>query len=100
MQEEAKSSERSVVVTLDDVEMKYLSGHIIDGRNLFPAVGCLVSWTIILSYKFHVDCAEVGKCLLFIKHVFFNGVLQLKHKMYNVNAFLNNMNNKIDLTVK
>jgi fatty acid synthase len=43
-----KSGERSVVVTLDDQEMDYLSGHVIDGRNLFPAMGYLVSFTLLL----------------------------------------------------
>jgi len=42
-----KSGERSVMVTLDDEEMDYLSGHVIDGRNLFPAMGYLVSFIIL-----------------------------------------------------
>lgn len=47
MQEKVKSSgERSVSITLDDMDMKYLSGHVIDGRNLFPAMGYLVSLRI------------------------------------------------------
>jgi fatty acid synthase len=46
VQEKAKSGERSVGITLDDMDLKYLSGHIIDGRNLFPAMGYLVSWRI------------------------------------------------------
>ncbi|XP_021929696.1 fatty acid synthase-like isoform X3 [Zootermopsis nevadensis] len=42
VQEKVKSSgERSVSITLDDMDMKYLSGHVIDGRNLFPAMGYL-----------------------------------------------------------
>lgn len=47
-QEKMKSGERSVVVTLEDEEMEYLSGHVIDGRNLFPAMGYLVSFTLLL----------------------------------------------------
>ena len=43
MQGESKSGERSVVISLQDEERKYLSGHVIDGRNLFPAMGYLVS---------------------------------------------------------
>jgi len=43
MQGNSKSSERSVVISLQDEERKYLSGNIIDGRNLFPAMGYLVS---------------------------------------------------------
>jgi len=38
-----KCGERSVTITLSDDEMDYLSGHVIDGRNLFPATGYLVS---------------------------------------------------------
>jgi hypothetical protein len=43
MQGKSKSGERSVVISLKDEERKYLSGHVIDGRNLFPAMGYLVS---------------------------------------------------------
>ena len=43
MQGKSKSGERSVVISVQDEEKKYLSGHVIDGRNLFPAVGYLVS---------------------------------------------------------
>ena len=43
MQGTSKSGERSVVISLQDEERKYLSGHVIDGRNLFPAMGYLVS---------------------------------------------------------
>jgi len=43
MQGKSKSGERSVFISLKDEERKYLSGHVIDGRNLFPAMGYLVS---------------------------------------------------------
>jgi hypothetical protein len=43
MQLKSKSGERSVVISLQDEEREYLSGHVIDGRNLFPAMGYLVS---------------------------------------------------------
>ena len=43
MQGKSKSGERSVAISLQDEEKKYLSGHVIDGRNLFPAMGYLVS---------------------------------------------------------
>jgi len=43
MQEKSNSGERSVVISLKDEERKYLSGHIVDGINLFPAMGYLVS---------------------------------------------------------
>ena len=43
MQGRSKSGERSVAISLQDEERTYLSGHVIDGRNLFPAMGYLVS---------------------------------------------------------
>jgi hypothetical protein len=43
LQGKSKSGERSVVISLQDEERKYLSGHVIDGRNFFPAMGYLVS---------------------------------------------------------
>ncbi|PNF24204.1 hypothetical protein B7P43_G16135, partial [Cryptotermes secundus] len=36
-----KSSEQSVSISLQDESTEYLSGHIVDGRNLFPATGYL-----------------------------------------------------------
>jgi len=41
--EKSKSDERFVVISLQDEERKYMSGHVIDGSNLFPAMGYLVS---------------------------------------------------------
>jgi hypothetical protein len=43
LQGQSKSGERTVVISLKDGERKYLSGHVVDGRNLFPATGYLVS---------------------------------------------------------
>jgi len=43
MQGKSESGEGSMVISLQDEERKYLSGHVIDGRNLFPAMGYLVS---------------------------------------------------------
>lgn len=42
MQEKLKSGERSVVVNVKDEDFEYLTGHVIDGRTLFPATGYLV----------------------------------------------------------
>ena len=38
-----KSGERSVLVSLDEEDMEYIAGHMIDGRILFPATGYIVS---------------------------------------------------------
>jgi fatty acid synthase len=43
MQEKEKSGERCVAINVNEEERKYLSGHVIDGRNLFPATAYLVS---------------------------------------------------------
>jgi hypothetical protein len=43
LQGKSTSGERTVVISLRDKDRKYLSGHVIGGRNLFPGVGYLVS---------------------------------------------------------
>jgi fatty acid synthase len=43
MQTKSKAGERIVVISLRDGNTKYLSGHVVGGRNLFPAMGYLVS---------------------------------------------------------
>lgn len=46
MQEKIKSGERTVIINVNDEEQEYYTGHVIDGRNLFPATGYLVrSWS-------------------------------------------------------
>lgn len=43
-QQKVSSGERVVEISLSDTENKSLSGHVVDGRNLFPGTGylCLV----------------------------------------------------------
>ncbi|XP_050457757.1 fatty acid synthase-like isoform X2 [Cataglyphis hispanica] len=41
-QKKITSGERTVNITLKDESFEYISGHIIDGRNLLPATGYLV----------------------------------------------------------
>uniref|UniRef100_A0A8D8UL46 Fatty acid synthase n=1 Tax=Cacopsylla melanoneura TaxID=428564 RepID=A0A8D8UL46_9HEMI len=48
MQEKLKSGERAVTVSLKDDDMEFVSGHVIDGRNLFPATGYLqMAWETV-----------------------------------------------------
>ncbi|XP_069675926.1 fatty acid synthase-like [Periplaneta americana] len=45
-QENFMSSDRCVSISLEDGNFNYLSGHVIDGRNLFPAMGYIeLVWT-------------------------------------------------------
>jgi hypothetical protein len=73
MQGKSKSGERSVVVSLKDEERKYLSGHVIDGRNLFPAMGYLVSsrmqclTDVVMGFPF----VGVTVCFVFLFVLFF-----------------------------
>jgi len=70
MQENSKSGERSVVISLQDEERKYLSGHVVDGRNLFPAMGYLVSCRM----QYLTDVVMGSPCIdvtvfIFISHI-------------------------------
>lgn len=42
MQKQITSGERIVEITLADEDYEYMSGHVVDGRNLLPAMGYLV----------------------------------------------------------
>jgi len=70
MQEKSKSGERSVFISLKDEERKYLSGHVIDGRNLFPAVGYLVSCRMhyLTNIVMGFPCIDVTP-LFFTSHI-------------------------------
>ncbi|KDR18643.1 hypothetical protein L798_06624, partial [Zootermopsis nevadensis] len=70
MQEKVKSGERSVMVTLDDEEMDFLSGHVIDGRNLFPAMGYLtLVWESVAQMvgQLHTEVPVVFKNVQFLR---------------------------------
>ncbi|XP_045521971.1 fatty acid synthase-like [Pieris brassicae] len=41
-QEKMKSGERTVRMSIVDEDSEYMTGHVIDGRNLYPATGYLV----------------------------------------------------------
>lgn len=38
-----KAGERNINISLKEEELEYIAGHVVDGRNLFPATGYLVS---------------------------------------------------------
>jgi hypothetical protein len=44
LQPKVRPAEQSVTISLQDEAMGYLSGHVVEGRNLFPATGYLVSF--------------------------------------------------------
>lgn len=50
VQDKIKSGERNISISLKDDEYEYISGHVIDGRNLFPATGYMVCIKIISKY--------------------------------------------------
>jgi hypothetical protein len=67
LQPKVKSGEHAVIISLQDESVEYLSGHVIDGRNLFPATGYLVSFTkiFLLIYVLLYDLlTEYGICLI------------------------------------
>lgn len=47
-QEKNKTGLRIVMVDAKDDDCEYLTGHVIDGRNLYPATGYLVNKDYIL----------------------------------------------------
>ncbi|XP_011503081.1 PREDICTED: fatty acid synthase [Ceratosolen solmsi marchali] len=48
LQEKITSGERAVRVTYSDEDFEFMEGHVIDGRNLFPATGYLsIIWETI-----------------------------------------------------
>jgi hypothetical protein len=51
LQPKIRSGQRSVSISLQDESMEYLSGHVVDGRNIFPATGYLVSCITFVIHK-------------------------------------------------
>ncbi|XP_075219330.1 fatty acid synthase-like isoform X2 [Lycorma delicatula] len=55
-----RSSDKTFKISLRDDELEYLSGHVIDGRNLFPAIGYLELVWKLLEYLFGVIYTEIS----------------------------------------
>ncbi|KAL2719273.1 fatty acid synthase-like [Vespula squamosa] len=56
------SGERTIEISIMDEEFEYIKGHVIDGRNLFPATGylCLVWQTLgMMIGKMYTDISVV-----------------------------------------
>jgi hypothetical protein len=67
MQEKLEPGERSVFISLKDEDSKYLSAHVVDGRNLFPGVGYLVSCK--MQYVPNVMCFPFVDVTLFLSYI-------------------------------
>lgn len=87
VQDKIKSGERNILISLKDDEYEYLSGHVIDGRNLFPATGYLVN----LAISTHIFYT-IFYMLIFHLTVKYNHYLYIS---YRVNMSQNNQYVKI-----
>ena len=65
-----KSRERLVEISTNDEDYSYISGHVIDGRNLLPATGYLVLvWKTIgmMKGKMHTTISVIFRDVKFIR---------------------------------
>ncbi|XP_011684681.1 PREDICTED: fatty acid synthase-like [Wasmannia auropunctata] len=79
-----KSRERYVEILIDDEEYEYMSGHVIDGRNLLPATGYLaLVWQTIDMMKeriVHTTVPIIFQDVKFIRatHLSRNNAVELR----------------------
>jgi len=78
-----KSRERYVEILLNDEDYEYMSGHVIDGRNLLPATGYLaLVWQTIGMIKgiIYTTIPVIFKDINFIRaiHLTKNDAVQLR----------------------
>lgn len=76
------SGERIVTLSLMDEDMEYMNGHIIDGKNLIPAIGYLaLIWETIgmLRGEMYTEVSVVFEDVSFIRatHIPREGKIQL-----------------------
>ncbi|XP_018393255.1 PREDICTED: fatty acid synthase-like [Cyphomyrmex costatus] len=82
-QKSIKSRERYVEISLDDQDYEYMSGHVIDGRNLLPATGYLaLVWQTIgmIKGQMHTTIPITFRDVNFIRatHLSKNNIVKLK----------------------
>lgn len=63
VQDKIKSGERNISISIKEDEFEYLTGHVIDGRNLFPATGYLVNIYISMKLLTKIEIILTTKCL-------------------------------------
>jgi hypothetical protein len=70
MQGKSKSGERTVLISMQDKEKEYLRGHVIDGRNLFPAMAYIVSCSVqcLTHVVMGLPCIDVT-VFIFTSHI-------------------------------
>lgn len=70
-EDKTDSCERIVDVALTDDNFEYIGGHVIDGRNLFPATGYLyLAWEtlgMIRGELHHTDISVVFEDIKFLR---------------------------------
>ena len=70
MQEKITSGERVVDVSLTDEDFEFVAGHVIDGRNLFPATGYLaLIWETVgmMRGELYTECSVIFEDVKFLR---------------------------------
>ena len=70
IRKDIKSRERQVEISTNDEDYSYMTGHVIDGRNLLPATGYLVLvWETIgmMKGKKHTTISVIFRDVKFIR---------------------------------
>ncbi|XP_023313671.1 fatty acid synthase-like [Trichogramma pretiosum] len=69
-QQKISSGERTVKVALSDADYEHMAGHVIDGRNLFPATGYLnLVWETLgmMHGELHTEVSVVFEDIKFLR---------------------------------
>lgn len=98
MVEKIASGERTIEISIANEYFEYIKGHVIDGRNLFPATGylCLVWQTLgMMIGQLYMEISVI------IENVKFNrattipkdGTVEMTVMIQKGNCFLSRLNN-------